>query len=457
MHARRVRPDAGHIDRRRIAAAGLSAVLPGLGQLFNRRTRLAAIFLVPSLILVLVFALLWLTQSPTQLAARAMAPTVLGALLTLNLILLVWRLLAVGQAFLDTRWHGPTSRLGIGGIVVLALLVVVPHVLVYQYGTAFGRTFERIFEPGGVGGVSEPGASPTPAPGLDERINVLLLGVDSLPWRTTTLTDTMMVVSLDPVGKTVSMLSVPRDLINVPLGNGDVYGPKLNSLMSYADRNPDEFPAGGVATLQRALGALLEIDIQYYARMEFPGFIDMVDAVGGVDVLVDEGFDDPTYDGYELGSRGWSIEAGRHHLDGRNALAYARARKASGESDFTRAARQQQILVALRNAVTRDGSLLWKLPDLLDAVGKTVRTDVPVELLPQLAAVVDEVDNAAITRAVIRHPLVRSEQTRYGSSLDPDVEAIREVAAKLFSEPGVKPQPWPTPKPTRAPAASPSP
>jgi LCP family protein required for cell wall assembly len=253
------------------------------------------------------------------------------------------------------------------------------------------------------------------------------------------------------------MLSVPRDLINVPLGDGNDFGPKINSLMSYADRNPDEFPQGGVAALRDALGALLGIEIHYYARMEFPGFVDMVDAVGGVDVLVAEGFSDPTYDGYMLGRRGWSIESGRRHLNGLNALAYARARKAAGESDFTRAGRQQQILVALRNAVTKDGGLLWKLPDLLEAVGQTVRTDMPVELLPQLSAIVDEVDNTNITRAVIRHPLVRSEQTRYGSSLNPDVEAIREVAAKLFPPPGGDPQPWPTPKPTAKPTPSATP
>jgi LCP family protein required for cell wall assembly len=455
VQARRIRPDTGPIDRRRLAAAGLSAVLPGLGQLFNRRPRLAALFLVPSLVVLAVFALLWATQSPTELAARAAAPSVMGALLTLNLVLLAWRLVAVGQGFLDTRWHGPTGRTGMVGIVVLALLVVAPHLLVYSYGTAFGRTFERIFDGGlGVGGS---GASATPATGFDERVNVLLLGVDSLPWRTTTLTDTMMVVSLDPVGKTISMLSVPRDLINVPLGDGNDFGPKINSLMSYADRTPDEFPQGGVAALRDALGALLGIEIHYYARMEFPGFVDMIDAVGGVDVLVAEGFSDPTYDGYMLGRRGWSIEAGKRHLNGLNALAYARARKAAGESDFTRAGRQQQILVALRNAVTKDGGLLWKLPDLLEAVGQTVRTDMPVELLPQLSAIVDEVDNTNITRAVIRHPLVRSEQTRYGSSLNPDVEAIREVAAKLFPPPGGDPQPWPTPKPTAKPKPSASP
>jgi LCP family protein required for cell wall assembly len=448
VHARRVRPQTGPIDRRRLTAAGLSAVLPGLGQAFNRRSRLAALFLVPSLLILGLGVLLLSTQSLTRLAAFVVAPPVLGALLTINLLLLAWRLLAVGQAFLDTGRPGPTGRLGVVGIVVIATLVAIPHVLAYQYGSAFGDAFAQMFE-------DERGAAVDAGPPLDERVNVLLIGVDVTRLRTATLTDTMMVVSIDPVGDTVTMLSVPRDLIDVPLGNGDTFGPKLNSLMSYADEHPDEFPDGGIAALENAIGALLGIDIHYFAELKFGSFIRMVDAVGGVDIDVEQGFDDPTYDGYGLEGRGWSITAGLHHLDGRNALAYSRARKAAGESDFTRALRQQQVIIALRDAVTRDGSLLWELPDLLDAVGDAVRTDLPASRLPQLAAVIDEIDDDSITRSIIRHPLVRSVDTRYGSSLQPDLAAIREVADGLFPEPGVEPTPWPTPEPTPKPKASP--
>ena len=443
MHARRVRPDTGPIDRRRLAAAGLSAVLPGLGQAFNRRSRLALLFLVPSLILILVAVALVSTQSLTRLAAFAVSPPVLGTLLTINVLLLAWRLLAVGQAFLDTRRAGPTGRLGIVGIAVILLLVAVPHVMAYRYGTAFGSAFAKMFD------AEQATVEPTPA--LDERINVLLVGVDATRFRTTVLTDTMMVVSLDPVGHTITMLSLPRDLIDVPLGNGDVYAPKLNSLMSYADSHPEEFPDGGMAALKDAVGSLLGIDVQYHAQLQFGSFIRMVDAVGGVDVDVVQGFEDPTYDGYGLEGRGWSITAGRHHLDGRNALAFSRSRKAAGESDFTRALRQQQVIVALRDAVTKDGSLLWELPTLIDVVGDAVRTDLPQSRLPQLAAVIDDIDDDSITRSIIRHPLVRSVNTRYGSSLEPDLAAIHKVAKGLFPEPGIPPKPWPTPKPSAQP------
>jgi polyisoprenyl-teichoic acid--peptidoglycan teichoic acid transferase len=261
-----------------------------------------------------------------------------------------------------------------------------------------------------------------------------------------------MVVSFDPVAKSASVVSLPRDLVNVPLGDGNEFGPKLNSLMAYADAHPKVFPEGGIRALRDATGALLGIPIHYYARMEFAGFISMVDAVGGVDITVAKAIDDPGYDGFGEGKRGWSITAGKHHLDGATALAYARSRKSAGESDFTRAARQQQIIVALKNAATKDGSLFWELPALLDAVGGTVRTDIPVERLPQLAAAIDEMGSGGITRAVIRHPLVRTVEMRYGSSLQPDLAAIRDVAARLFPAPGGTPVPWPTPKPSAAPS-----
>ncbi len=207
MHARRIRPDTGPTDRRRLTAAGLSAVVPGLGQAFNRRRRLALWFVLPSLILLAVALLVLRLQSPARLAAWAIAPSVLSALLLLNLIVLAWRLAAVGQAFLDTGRTGPTGRLGIVGIALIALVVTVPHLLVWQYGTLAGDMFKSIF-----GGqvLSATGPSTSPAPALTERINVLLLGVDATDARTETLTDTMIVASSDPVGHTVSMASVPR-------------------------------------------------------------------------------------------------------------------------------------------------------------------------------------------------------------------------------------------------------
>ncbi len=462
MQARRIRQDTGPTDRRRLAAAGLSAVLPGLGQAFNQRRRLALLFLIPSMIVLIVAFVVVRTQSLTHLAAWAIAPAVLGTLLTLNLVLLAWRLTSVGQAYLDTRRAGPTGKLGIIGLAVIVVAVIVPHVMAWHYGGILGSTFAKVFAGQEMRATAD-GAPATARSSDTERINILLIGVDATTKRTTELTDTMMVASLDPVGHTVSMVSIPRDLVNVPLKGGDVYGPKLNSLMSYADRHKDAFPAGGVAALEDAVGTLLGIPIDYYARIDFVGFIGMVDAVGGVDIDVAKGFSDPGYDGFGLpDGRGFTVTKGPHHFTGAEALAYARVRKAPGESDFTRAARQQEVIVALRDRVLRGGSVLWELPKLLDVVGNTVHSDMPVERLPDLAAVMDEMGHGSMVRAVIKFPLVHPISTRYGDSQDPDIPAIRAMAAALFTAPGVEPVPWPTPrptptpKPTKTPTATPS-
>jgi len=185
--------------------------------------------------------------------------------------------LSVGQAFLDTRRPGPTGRLGVIGIVIILVLVALPHLVAYRYGTILGETFARVFAGDELDGSAGPAG---PQPGDGERINVLLVGVDAKRDRTAILTDTMMVASLDPVGRSVSLLSVPRDLVDTPLGNGDVFGPKLNSLLGYADRNPDAFPQGGMRALQDAVGSLLDIPIHYYAKLDFSGvrqdFIDQI-------------------------------------------------------------------------------------------------------------------------------------------------------------------------------------
>ncbi|MFL5778037.1 MAG: LCP family protein [Chloroflexota bacterium] len=432
IQATRVLPDTGPSDRRRLAATVLSGIVPGLGQAFNRRPRAAAGFLLPTLAAVALVWLIFQLASPIRLAAMALAPTILSALLVVNLLVLAWRLVAIGHAFFDRRYPPMPGRLGFVGLVIVLVVVALPHLLVWQAGSSAGRAFSRIFAPGTVHGTA---ATPTDG----QRVNILLVGIDKTRTRTATLTDTMIVVSIDPVGKSVSMVSIPRDTIGTPLGNGSTYGPKLNSLLQFAERNPKLYPKGPMRTLEDAVGGLLGIPIHYYARLDFTGFSDLVDAVGGVDVTVDKGFDAPTYDGYGLGRRGWSITPGRHHLDGPNALAFARARKAAGESDFTRAARQQQILVALRNKATSGGSLLFGLPRLFDAVGTTVQTDLPVDRLPALAVVADEMKKDAIVQVVIKAPLVHAKRTRYGDSQVPDLGAIRRMSAAVFPPPGTAP------------------
>ena len=100
--------------------------------------------------------------------------------------------------------------------------------------------------------------------------------------------------------------------------------------------------------------------IDYWAQVNLGGFVSLVDSVGGVNINVTDGFCDPRYK--EYGIKGFNITPGRYHMDGEEALAYARIRKALGESDFTRAGRQQEVIAALRDRLVRGEFLEQPVP-----------------------------------------------------------------------------------------------
>ncbi len=143
--ARRVRPDSRPTDVRRLIAAALSSVLPGTGQAMNGRLRPALLFGLPTLFVALVVLLIVNAAQPTMLIAKLIAPSVLGALLVLNLVVLGWRGAALFQAFTDRRYPGKPGRLGAIGLAVLIVVTVTPHLLVWNAGTAAQSMFAQIF------------------------------------------------------------------------------------------------------------------------------------------------------------------------------------------------------------------------------------------------------------------------------------------------------------------------
>ncbi len=187
-------------------------------------------------------------------------------------------------------------------------------------------------------------AAPSNQPdlGLGERMTVLLVGIDFAPGRDQHLTDTMLVATLDPKTGEGAMISVPRDLYGVPLGDGRVYNAKLNSLMATASEDPETYPLGGPATLKAAIGELLGTRIHYFAAIDIEGL-----RAGDRHHrrrrrqrrATDQRPDLPrrVHRSARLLYRGR-----RQHLDGITALGYVRSRMGEGESDFTRAERQQQ-------------------------------------------------------------------------------------------------------------------
>ncbi len=461
-------------------------------------------------ILGFVITLLATTSLP-RLAATLFDPAVLWGLLAVQAALLIWRLLAVGSSLWDPRLGPPGRRDALPIAALLLVAVIVPQAYA-GYATEVAReTADEIFtEPSptlvaGPIASAEPdpsflataipsasiSASPSATPTVP-RVNILLAGVDAGVGRNTYLTDTMIVASLDPVTETVSMVSIPRDMVDVPLPDGRRFKGKVNGLVSYARHHPKQFPGSdgtGFDVLRGALGKLLGLDIPYHAAVNLGGFVHVIDTLGGVDVYVARAFCDPSYDEYGF-TRGFAITKGRHHLNGQQALAYARVRKAAGESDFTRAARQQEVLSGIRDRMVHGGFINDPI-GLLRALGKTVTTNVPRKVLPDMADAMAKIGRQDTFRTVITSPLVASRRDARGSIQVPSLRRIATLSEALFPlagtlpnekyrvgkgapgaptssgvggcrpaatpRPTARPTPKPTAKPTPTPTATPDP
>lgn len=415
---------------------------------------MAAVFLAPVFAALITLVAVGLTQSRTGLLAALVDPAVLGALLVAQALLLGWRVIAVASVMTD-RMFPPFHRADVLAAAVVLVWVVLPQAGL-GYVTNVARETELQIVGPSIGEAfpsappatlnpalgSSPEASVSPSPGsapLPARVTVLLIGQDSGVGRNTALTDTMIGASLDPVAKTVSMASIPRDLVNAPLPGGAMFAPKVNSLAAYVRWHPDEFPGykgNGQAVLAYALGTIFGVHIDYFAQVDLGGFAQVVNAVGGVDVEVDHAICDPRY--VEYGFRGFSIGAGRHHMNGNTALAYSRIRMALGESDFTRQARQQQVIVALKDRVVKGGFLDDPI-GLLRALGATIQTNIPPAIVRALAPLAAEISGQDVYRTVVEYPFVRSGFDVRGSIQIPDLPAIAALGAQLFTPVGTPP------------------
>jgi LCP family protein required for cell wall assembly len=439
---------AGRPDPRAPLAAFFSFVLPGLGQAYNRQFRLALLLGLPAAILG------WLVIAAAGRGSGALTHLfdvrVLWAIVVLNLAFLAWRAVAIYQAHAARErpaWTQWTTWVTAGILAVTLIMHLVPA----WYATATIDTLAAVSLGGGGGGgllgvphdvlEPEPSRTPPPAPweapeptpaGLTGRFAVLLMGVDLGPGRNTYNTDTMMVAIIDPRSG-ASLISIPRDTFGTPLGDGRVYNAKLNSLFAYARIDPGTYPLGGPETMKAAVGALLGIQIDYIGAVDFLGFTRAVDAVGGVDVTVTRPVHDYGYRDEYNNLVGFHIEPGTYHMDGYTALAFARSRKGAGDNDYTRAERQQQVIAAMV-AKLKSGSWLLNLPMLLNAIGDSVASDIPAELMPHVARALLDADLTDIHRLVIQPPLVSPGFLTDGTYiLSPDIAGIQAAVQGVLS------------------------
>ncbi|MFN8522406.1 MAG: LCP family protein [Chloroflexota bacterium] len=220
-----------------------------------------------------------------------------------------------------------------------------------------------------------------------ERINVLLLGIDHRDDEPIdgSRSDTMMLVSIDPNTRSAVMASMPRDMwVNIP----GLFPQRINSAHMM----------GGPPLAVRTVEALLNMKIHHWARVDFRGFEEMIDALGGVIIDVERPVKDDQYPTEDYGTERLYIPIGPQWMDGHLALQYARSRHS--ENDFGRARRQQRVLIAARDRALQL-NMLAKLPSLVGTVQKAVSTDVGVADMLALARLGSQLDRDRIVTVPI--------------------------------------------------------
>jgi len=322
-------------------------------------------------------------------------------------------------------------------VLVAVFLIVVAGVglLLFQWvrGQVAGSTMLPSLSAGEAedGITYRPGA-PLPVWEGTERINILVLGIDEReneegPWRT----DTMLVLTIDPLTKSGGMLSIPRDLwVPIP-GYGEDRINKANFLGDAYD-----YPGGGPALAMRTVQWNLGVRIHYYARINFRAFTELVDAIGGIDIYVEEEINDPYYPDANNGYDPLYIPAGWVHMNGELALKYARTRHSAG-GDFDRAARQQQVLMAILDKATRLEllpQLVPQAPQMWETLNNCVETDLTLEQIIALANLATQVERENIHTGVIDENYTRFWTTPDGQQvLVPVRERIRELRDRIFT------------------------
>ena len=396
----------------------LSLVLPGAGQVYAGRI-VRGLAIMALAVSAVALAAGYLSRNGSDLADQVVNLDVLLGLLVANAVVVLVRLWVVvdayGLAARARRRAGLSSSAPAAAVSLLALavLTIAPHALV-GWGTYLTYdTIDAVFADEEPQDVLTPGdlvflpllapverralmgdrpiAPPDPEPESRKWTTVLLIGGDAGYLRIGLRADTLVAVSVQENTGRAALFSIPRNLQQVPLLGkaGTIYSrfPDLiNALYRFGQARPDLFPGGhdpGATALKQAVSGLLGIPVAYYVMVDLRGFVEVVDALGGIRMTAPDSVDDLTSPAFP--GEPWTditVQKGQEvKLDGRHALAYARSRSAS--SDYTRMVRQRCILAAMADRIDSMRTVR-SLAQLSSAAKDFVSTDIPRRRLPDL-------------------------------------------------------------------------
>lgn len=319
----------------------------------------------------------------------------------------------LGSTFKQVKWRRLRRTASRSVAVALVLVLTLGGLLFSQSYLKLNKVFKGS---AGTAAALKANVAPELLKGEGRgRVNILLLGRGGGTHDAPDLTDTIMVASVDPINKTATLLSIPRDLwVNVP-GKGVM---KLNAawqsgVAGYLGKitpgsTDDKAIQAGYKTLDDTLHEVLGIEIDYHLLVNFDAFKQAVDTVGGINVSVPADLVDPTM-AWENHNDPVLARAGPQAFDGTRALMYARSRETS--SDFARGERQRALLVALKAKVVTLGTLSnpTKISGLINALGDNVQTDLSLSNANRLYGIVKGIGDGSvlsISLADATNPLV---------------------------------------------------
>jgi LCP family protein required for cell wall assembly len=271
------------------------------------------------------------------------------------------------------------------------------------------------------------------------RVTILIIGLDYGDWSTDrngpSRSDTLMLLTIDPVSKTAGMLSVPRDMwVNIP---GFGYS-KINNAFYFGELY--SLPGGGPGLAMKTLENFLGIDIQYFVQVEFTTFEKMVDTIRGVCLTIPEKITvGRTYE-HQV-----TLEPGYQCLDGKSTLGYARARYTEG-GDVDRAGRQQQVIFAIRDKVVDPANfllLISKAPLLYNELSGGIKTYLTLNDDLRLAMLAKDIPLENIQKGVIDYNMMQDGFYNLNGQqlaiLRPYPDKIRELVDKIFGSGSMQP------------------
>lgn len=247
-------------------------------------------------------------------------------------------------------------------------------------------------------------------------------------------TDTMIVFTLDPMTMEAGILSIPRDTwVPIP-GNFDQPNYRINQANFLGDAY--DYPGGGIALARKTVENFLGVPIHFVARINFTAFESFIDRIGGITIDVPEPIYDPEYPTEDYGVEVFSLPAGLQTMDGATALKYARTRH-SRNGDFDRARRQHQVILAVREKLKNPQTLallIASAPDMLRELGSSIKTNMTLDQMQQLAVLARNLERDKIKSEVLDQRYTEFATTPDGSQVVVPIRArIAELRERFFS------------------------